>query len=104
MLETVTEVSFFSPSAFQASLQTRTVQASNIGTGAAMSLIKKIDVPRHFAARRAMRQAAAQRACQQDVAGDSAIRPAGTKATAAKLAEDFSLGHSVSGPSASTNE
>jgi hypothetical protein len=57
-----------------------------------MGLIKKIDVPRHFAARRAMRLAAGFPAILPH--GASGVEAAGTKAAAAKFTEDFSLEHS----------
>lgn len=41
----------FSPPAFQASLQTSTVQVRHRKTGVAVMLIKKSDVKAHFAAR-----------------------------------------------------
>ncbi len=61
-----------------------------------MSLIKKIDVPRHFAARRAMARAAARLVIQAHATGTAEIDSDGTKANAAKFIEDFSLEHSSS--------
>jgi|HubBroStandDraft_5_1064220.scaffolds.fasta_scaffold103410_3 hypothetical protein len=57
-----------------------------------MGLIKKIDVPRHFAARRAMRLAAGFPAILPH--GTASGEPGGTKAAAAKFVEDFSVEHS----------
>jgi len=57
-----------------------------------MGLIKKIDVPRHFAARRAMRLAAGFPVILPQ--GAAGVEPAGTKAAGAKFIEDFSLEHS----------
>jgi hypothetical protein len=57
-----------------------------------MGLIKKIDVPRHFAARRAMRLAAGFPAILPH--GAAGAEPARTKAAAAKFVEDFSAEHS----------
>jgi hypothetical protein len=74
----------FSPLASQPSLQTSTVQASNRTTGAAMSLIKKIDVEKHFAAKRAARLA---------VARMSTVVSSGAKANAPDLVRDVSLDH-----------
>jgi hypothetical protein len=45
----------FLPSGLQVSLETSAVQATNKTTGAALSLIKEIDVEKRLAARRAMR-------------------------------------------------
>jgi hypothetical protein len=57
-----------------------------------MGLIKKIDVPRHFAARRAMRLAAGfPVVLPHGVAG---VGPTGAKSSAAKFIEDFSVEHS----------
>ena len=61
-----------------------------------MSLIKKIDVPKHFAARRAMRVAAAQQARLPDATLVSEIYPAAATANAAEFTKDFTLEHSSS--------
>lgn len=88
--------SLFSPSAFQASLQTSTVEVSNRTTGAAVSLIKKINVPKHFAARRAMALVAARAVSLPLATEVSDVETAGTKAAAAEFIEDFFLEHSSS--------
>jgi len=61
-----------------------------------MSLIKKIDVPKHFAARRAMRLVAARQVILPLATGVSGAEPAGTKADAEKFIEDFSPENSSS--------
>ena len=59
-----------------------------------MSLIKKIDVPRHFAARRADRLRAARPVIQPHAAAISDTELTGTKASEAEFRKDFSLEHS----------
>ena len=59
-----------------------------------MSLIKKIDVPKHLAARRAARQFALRPAIQPRATVISETEPAGMKANAANFGEAFSLEHS----------
>lgn len=61
-----------------------------------MSLIKKIDVPKHFAARRAMARVAARPVIQPDAAAVSVLEPAAAKANAAMFIGDFPPGHSSS--------
>jgi hypothetical protein len=61
-----------------------------------MSLIKKIDVAKHFAARRAMVRAAPRPVIRPLGARVSDAEPADAKANAAKFIEDFSLEHSSS--------
>ena len=61
-----------------------------------MSLIMKIDVPKHFAARRAMRLVAARPVSLPDATGFSEIDSAGTIKKASEFAEDFLLEHSSS--------
>jgi len=61
-----------------------------------MSLIKKIDVEKHFAARRAMRQAAARPVSQPNATGFIEAEPAGAKTNAQGFIKDFSLEHSSS--------
>lgn len=56
-----------------------------------MSLIKKIDVPKHFAARRALALAAARPVIQPHAAGALEIASPSGKANTAKFKEDFSL-------------
>jgi hypothetical protein len=58
-----------------------------------MSLIKKADVKRHFAVRRAIRQAAARLVSRPYVAR---IEPSGTTADAPDFIEDVTLKHSSS--------
>jgi hypothetical protein len=58
-----------------------------------MSLIKKIDVPKHFAARRALHQAAERAVSPPDAAGTSAIGPAGARGNAKSFPEVSSLEH-----------
>jgi hypothetical protein len=96
MLKEVVRFSF-SPSAFQASLQTSTVQAGNRTTGAAMSLIKKIDVEEHFAARRRMRLAAIGFTRKPASKGNSVPAPTTAKAKGPGFREDFSAEHSSPG-------
>jgi hypothetical protein len=59
-----------------------------------MSLIKKIDVPSHLAARRADRQRAALSVIQPISAPISETELARTNTSAAEFREDFSLEHS----------
>lgn len=61
-----------------------------------MSLIKKIDVPRHFAARRARSLVAARPLSLPVAAVVPDLETAGAKAAEAKFIEDFSLEHSSS--------
>jgi hypothetical protein len=65
-----------------------------------MSLIKKIDVKKHFAARRAMRLAAARSMGQPDATGIPETRTAGTKNHAQNSVEISSHEHSASRVSA----
>ena len=62
-----------------------------------MGLIKKIDVEKHFAAKRAMRRTGALLVSRPDTTGSSQNKTAGTKANAQDFVKDFSLGHSSSG-------
>jgi hypothetical protein len=86
---------FFSPSAFQASLQTSTVQVSNRTNGAAMGLIKKVDVKAYFAARRGLRVAAAEQATKRVKAIASKAKPAPARITSAEFLRDFCLEHTL---------
>jgi hypothetical protein len=61
-----------------------------------MSLIKKIDVPKHFAARRAMRLPATH-AISPGGIGISRIEGGGAKANSAKRIEGVSTEHPSSG-------
>jgi hypothetical protein len=94
----------FSPSAFQASLQTSTVQANNRTTGAAMSLIKKVDVKEHFAARRRLRLIAAGQLVKPAAAGLPETTGEGSKEDERAFVQDFSLDHSSSRSPASAEE
>lgn len=58
-----------------------------------MSLIKKIDVPKYFAARRAMRLGSVHGMSRP---GAAATDTAGAIANEAKFTKDFSLEHSAS--------
>jgi hypothetical protein len=61
-----------------------------------MTLIKKIDVEVHFAARRRRRRAAAGFASQPDGTACSGIKAVGPKANVSGFKEDFALEHSSS--------
>ncbi len=61
-----------------------------------MSLIKKVDVPEYFAARRAMRLNAIGRVIKPPATAAAGVVPVGAKGSAAKFIEDFSLEHSSS--------
>ncbi|MGB6691347.1 MAG: hypothetical protein WBE76_26230 [Terracidiphilus sp.] len=54
-----------------------------------MSLIKKIDVKEHFAAKRRMRLVAARQASLADATGFSGVAPDLQRANAADIVEDF---------------
>jgi hypothetical protein len=62
-----------------------------------MILIKKIDVKKHFADRRAMRLAEARRMSQPNANGTPEIKTDSVKANAQGFVEDFSAEHSLSG-------
>jgi len=62
-----------------------------------MSLIKKIDVPAHFAARRATRRAGVQLTTQSFTTGISESKTADIKSNAPRFIEDFSREHSSPG-------
>ena len=59
-----------------------------------MTLIKKIDVPRYFAARRAERRLAAGFGTPSRSAADLKAEPARKKANEASFGEDFIQDHS----------
>jgi hypothetical protein len=61
-----------------------------------MILIKKIDVKKHFADRRAIRLAEARRMSQPNANGTPEIETDGAKANAQGFVEDFSAEHSLS--------
>jgi len=71
-------------------------RASNRRTGVVMVLIKKIDVPKHFAARRAMRLVAARQAMQPHPIAAAGVKPVRAKENAVKSIEISSLEHSSS--------
>jgi len=54
-----------------------------------MGLIKKVDVPKYFAARRAMRSNVLPHATRPQASGAAGTEPVSAKASAAKLLEDF---------------
>jgi hypothetical protein len=89
----------FSPSALQASLQTSPVQAPNRTIGAAMSLIKKIDVEAHFAARRRTRLAAMGFTRKSAAKVSPAIAPAVVRTNTPAFRNDFPVEPSFSGAS-----
>jgi hypothetical protein len=62
-----------------------------------MSLIKKVDVPKYLAARRALARDAAQQAIRPNAIEISALKLVEVKATEAGFIQDFSLEHSSSG-------
>lgn len=64
-----------------------------------MSLIKKIDVEKHFAARRAMRRDRIGQVSQRDTTG---IEASGIAAKAPRFIENLALGHSSPGDSAAS--
>jgi hypothetical protein len=68
----------------------------NRKTGATMSLIKKIDVPKHFAARRAMSQVSSRLRAQVGSVPRSGIDPALAGAVGTKITQDFCLERSSS--------
>jgi hypothetical protein len=61
-----------------------------------MSLIKKIDVKKHFADRRAKRRAEARPVSQPGATAVPATKASGAKTNAQALVEDFPLEHSAS--------
>lgn len=63
-----------------------------------MGLIKKVDVPAYFAARRAMRMGNAQPINQPKATVVSKIAATGARAKAALFKSDFSIAHSSSVP------
>ena len=82
-------VSFpFSPSAFQASLQTSPIQARNRTTGTAMSLIKKSDVKNHLSARRHKGKQPYRPVSQPDATGFSGVEPGRAESTTGHPIED----------------
>jgi hypothetical protein len=100
MLE-VDVVLSFSPSAFQASLQTSNVQAVKRANGVAMSLIKKSDVKNHLSGRFKNRIHVAP-ASQPDATGFSGTDQAPATAKQARFAHDFTGDHTTPAESAVT--
>lgn len=66
-----------------------------------MTLIKKIDVEKHLAGRRAARRAAALFASQPHATGFSGIEPAAATPAVQDFARDFTKEHSSRVPAAS---
>jgi hypothetical protein len=60
-----------------------------------MSLIKKIDLPLHFAARRSLRLDAARPVILPRATGVSVVEPAGTQVNASAFGDDFLSEHCV---------
>jgi hypothetical protein len=89
----------FSPSAFQASLQTSIFQERNRTTGTAMSLIKKSDVKNHLSPRYRTKIHLCRPASQPDATGYSVAEPDAIKANPSDFAEDFVVEHSSSATS-----
>jgi hypothetical protein len=85
----------FSPSAFQASLQTSIFQARNRTTGAAMSLIRQSDVKNHLSPRFRTKIHLCQPESQPDATGFSAAEPDAINATLSTFTEDFVAEHSA---------
>jgi len=87
----------FSPSAFQASLQTSIFQARNRTTGAAMSLIKKSDVKNHLSPRFRTKIHLCQPESAPDATGCSVAEPDEIQTSPLSFNEDFVREHSFSG-------
>jgi hypothetical protein len=79
--------------AFPASLQTSTVQADNRTTGEGMTLIKKIDVDKYFAAKRATQRAGALIVTGLGAAEPVPSKTTGTKVNAKNLAGNHPFKH-----------
>ena len=67
-----------------------------------MTLIKKIDVEKYFAAKRAMRRTGAQLVARPDASGILETKMTGTKTNARDFVEDFSAQHSTNGSASSS--
>jgi hypothetical protein len=87
----------FSPSAFQASLQTSIFQVRNRTTGVAMNLLKKCDGKDLLSASRNKSLHSLRPVGQADRANPSEIKPDGTRASRLTFVEDFTLEHSLPG-------
>ncbi|SPE17853.1 hypothetical protein SBA5_1100033 [Candidatus Sulfotelmatomonas gaucii] len=87
----------FSPSAFQASLQTSIFQARDPTTGAAMSPIKRSDVKSHLHSPLVTKIHLVQPESQPDATGYSDGEPEAIKADPSGFAQDFVAEHSSSG-------
>jgi hypothetical protein len=68
----------------------------NRTTGVAMSLIKKVDVKKHLAERRAMRLAAAKLVSRPDTVGSPETIPTKTRKNHPGFVDDFFLEHTTS--------
>lgn len=90
----------FSPSAFQASLQTSIFQVRNRPAGAAMSLIKKSDVKNHLSPRYRTKIHLCQPVSQPDATGYSVAEPDIIRANQSNFAADFVAEHSSPGVAA----
>jgi len=87
----------FSPSAFQASLQTSVFQVRNRTTGAAMSPVKRSDVKNHLHPPFLTRVHLVQPESQAEAAGFSGAEPDAIKADPLGFAQDLVAEHSSSG-------
>jgi wyosine [tRNA(Phe)-imidazoG37] synthetase (radical SAM superfamily) len=88
----------FSPSAFQASLQTSTGQECNRMTGVAMSLIKKCDVKNHLSSRLRQGGHLHRPASQPDATGFSGVEPGRAEPNTDPLIADLIKQASSIGP------
>ena len=86
----------FSSQAFDTSLQTGIVHASNRTNGAAMSFLKKRDVMNHLSVSRNTSQHSLRPVGRPKSAGFSKIKPELTRANQRAFVEDFNLEHSFS--------
>jgi hypothetical protein len=84
----------FSPSAFQASLQTSIFQARNRTTGAAMSPLMRSDVKSHLRPPFLTKLPLSQPVSHPDATGFSVAEPDATEAKLSIFAEDFVAEHS----------
>jgi hypothetical protein len=96
MLE-IAVVFSFSPSAFQASLQTSIFQARNRTTGAAMSNIGKSDVKNHLSPRFRTKIHLCDPVSEPDATGFSAPEAEAIQTNPLSFSEDFVGEHSSSG-------
>ena len=94
MLETAVRFSF-SPSAFQASLQTSIFQARDRTTGADMSITEKRDVKNHLSLRHSKDIFLCAPLSQPDATGYSLAEPAATRANPSAFTRDYSAEHTI---------